>query len=428
VFAEAVVRLKPGLLPVDLEAVGTISLQDDRGQAVPGTTTLRGARRLEFLPAQRLQACMVYAATLSGGRTKCGLDGNLSWKFTTWLPASVDPTFGQAGGALAPGLGTEPLGLAVLTGGDLLADYNELVLLDAAGEPDPAFGTGGQLHYFQVGVPYELRGFAVDDAGRILLVTPPPLGDVQGGWAMYRLAGRGALDPTYGIGGMARVVRATRTLWSTREMLLRPLPDGVLLVGFNEANQAGGPAGRVVRLRADGLPDPGFGSAGTVSMDGALVGLETTPDGRVMMLSSEASCAARLERLDASGASDVAFGSAGSMCMAGMDTAQALRVDSQGRLLVAGMANGGSTRTLRRLAVSSDGRAAVGGHSPFTISFLGSAGALEHQETAPSNLDPTLAAGDRALAFDVAHRLHVALRLEAGGAIGSWRPVVVRFQ
>jgi uncharacterized delta-60 repeat protein len=154
------------------------------------------------------------------------------------------------------------------------------------------------------------------------------------------LAGAGDLDPGFGAGGMV-----TRELAGRAIQALRTLPGGAVLVA-GSAEKAGARIGFVARMRPDGVLDGTFGTGGIVTLDTleSAPALAVQPDGRILAGGSSTR-GIRLVRLDARGVVDRTFGSEGcaTLELAGAGTPEDLRtllVLPSGRLLVLARATG----------------------------------------------------------------------------------------
>ena len=224
----------------------------------------------------------------------------------------------------------------------------------ASGGPDRSFGGDGKL---TIGFDGATRAGARDVAlfrdGRILVAGSVTIGGEQR-FAVARLLPGGHLDPNFGADGVAVVGPPGAQL---EAMALQP--EGELVLAGSM------PAGArravlVLRLLADGSPDPGFGSGGAVDSTGVrLAGrardVLVLPDGRIALAASvERGRAARATflaaRLTAAGAFDQSFGGDGVARVATTRRrvrgggAAALALDRRGRLLLAGTARGGGSR------------------------------------------------------------------------------------
>jgi len=145
-----------------------------------------------------------------------------------------------------------------------------LVRFTPAGIPDPAFGSGGAVqHTFDAVAGGDDRAVGVFDAGagRLLVVGSVDVGPSQ----PYRLPGllrllpNGDPDPAFGTGGRRLLdVHPFGAAASFNFKVARRAPDGrILVAGYCSNCGNGGPPDMVVlRLTAQGDPDPGFGNAG----------------------------------------------------------------------------------------------------------------------------------------------------------------------
>ncbi len=149
------------------------------------------------------------------------------------------------------------------------------------GTPDPSFGNDGI-----VTVPIDATaiafGVAHDQSGRVVVVGNSFSDRVLA--VAVRLLPNGALDPSFGTGGVDRL----------------PLYEGVN-AGAVEPNGdmiLAGVGATVIRLLPNGQPDPAFGSGGTVTVPSgggaAANGVTVAPNQR-LILSGSITVAGRLE-------------------------------------------------------------------------------------------------------------------------------------
>jgi uncharacterized delta-60 repeat protein len=264
--------------PSDLRADGMLDPSFGNGGLVttdfPGPVSYDGAGSLVVLPDGRAVAAgragdvkppgaMAAARYLSSGAldTTFGGDG-----LVTLFHTGCEIGFGGPGNGAEAAL-LQPDGRLVLVG--LCSDFGSggpipvfwVVRLNVDGTLDPSFGAGGQVYLpfpqaegvFQANV----TGLLQPD-GRIVAV----------GWAEMVLGARfnpdGSLDPTFGTGGQVilplaedfPVGRAARQ------------PDGKLVIAgrYGSSGRASHDFG-LLRLLADGAPDPSFGGDGLVTSD-----------------------------------------------------------------------------------------------------------------------------------------------------------------
>jgi uncharacterized delta-60 repeat protein len=155
-------------------------------------------------------------------------------------------------------------------------------------------------------------------------------------WAatIFRLERDGPLDPTFGDGGIVRLVSGLRNAASAVTLD----PDGRIVVGGSENNQL-----MVLRLNPDGSVDNSFGSAGYFRGPPAVAIrrlhiLRTGTGGYRITANSISEC--RVVALTPDGIPDLAFGAAGTALIGGPSVTRcnSMVAQSDGRLLVAGKA------------------------------------------------------------------------------------------
>ncbi len=197
--------------------------------------------------------------------------------------AAHDPDYGpeEAGEALSPPDHPldVPVAIASTAAGEIVALAGDgflpaLVRFTSDGEVDEAFG-GGVVVLDTFGPRYG-RDLVIDDEGRVLV-----LGMVNSAIQVGRVLSDGALDPTFGEGGMAEV-SVTMPLSpdydehvEARAMALQP--DGAIVIAASYEYDLGEDdvleeqSVLIVRLLPDGSLDSSFGAAGTarVSLDSA---------------------------------------------------------------------------------------------------------------------------------------------------------------
>jgi uncharacterized delta-60 repeat protein len=232
------------------------------------------------------------------------------------------------------GLAVDGAGRIVLAGttGQISSGTPDVcvVRLLGSGGPDPSFSDDGMLKLDTGGPATDV---AVDGEGRILLAS----GD---GLTAIRLTDRGVLDPTFGEGGIASLQPGQ----ASEAQTIAADPSGrVLLAG--KATIAGNPLSSmaVVRLDADGQPDPSFAGTGYETLGPGSTGGEVATDlvldqfGR-LLLSGRDGALALVARLLPSGAPDPSFGAGGRVLLPvpGVAVANGIAVDRSGRILTTG--------------------------------------------------------------------------------------------
>jgi uncharacterized delta-60 repeat protein len=281
--------------------------------------------------------------------TPLGRDFDFALRRAT-ASAERDPTFG-GGGAVRTDLGgVERVdALAIVSGGKILVggstDRDGVVDFAVArylpdGELDRSFGSGRGFVTFDGSGDDVVSAFVERGDGRILAV-----GRSNGRIAVAQLDETGALDATFGDGGIAST----------------DLVDAVRAAAIDEQGRlvvarCRGAAGRVslTRFTASGRVDSAFGSGGSIatsllpplydhSRTQAPV-LSLRPDGRILIAGVSARGDDRdftVIRFDASGRPDPTFGRSGTATYGFDDESEsvsAMAVDEDGRILVVGNA------------------------------------------------------------------------------------------
>jgi uncharacterized delta-60 repeat protein/uncharacterized repeat protein (TIGR01451 family) len=157
----------------------------------------------------------------------------------------------------------------------------------------------------------EAGGVALDPDGHILVAGTATVGGSRR-LALARYTAAGAVDDSFDIDGIrfydVGTGAAEQALAMARE------PDGrIVIAGTTDA--AGGGDAIVLRVLADGTPDPEFGTAGLVHLgvpDGVAADVAVQPDGKLVVAGTAADGAdSFLARLGPGGKPDPGFGSAG---------------------------------------------------------------------------------------------------------------------
>jgi uncharacterized delta-60 repeat protein len=291
-------------------------------------------------------------------------------------PGDLDPDFSGGGAALLQRSGAHLSGAALAVQGDgrstvVGSDGRGFLVarFTTHGTLDRGFGQRGSLTIgFRAATAGGARAVALFRDGRILVAGTVTVGGARR-FAVARLQPGGNLDENFGTDGVAVVGPAGAQL---EAMALQP--DGELVLA---GSVPAGPrrAVLVMRVLADGSPDPSFGERGVVTstavkLAGRARDVQLRPDGRIVLaVSVEAEIAARATfiaaQLTPAGAFDPAFNGDG---VARVTTtarrlrgggAAALALGRDGRLILAGTARGAGGRddaTVVRLAA--DGSAA----------------------------------------------------------------------
>jgi uncharacterized delta-60 repeat protein len=247
----------------------------------------------------------------------------------------LDPTFGTGGKVVTDfPAGTFRAAVTAQAGGKILvtgsfagasASGYELARFNPDGGLDATFGRGGEV------LDTTLSGYdAQAEADGMVLVDGS---DADGTLVVARYDAQGQLDATFGAGGKIRT--------DFRTALLAAQSDGkVVLAGSLAGASGSGP--EVARYNADGSPDATFGTGGQVAVPAALfvAAVAVEPDGKILLAGTGSNPTGPAEsvlvRLNAEGTPDAGFGTGGTVGDVALPQAVALALQADGRILVAG--------------------------------------------------------------------------------------------
>lgn len=333
-FAIAVLALSQGVAfgaPADLDPGfglnGRLSLDSDLARAVAlqpdGRILVAGQVGGNNVPNQ------------DGVVYRLNANGSPDATFASGGPARL---VAMDGGAYAVAPGPDGKVLAVgYTSSDGL-----VYRLNVDGSTDQTFGQGGTVP-LDSGAVERTYALAVQPADGKIIVAGESFSPDTGksDVVVYRLARGGTPDPSFGIGGTARIDAGASEI--ARALAVQP--DGKILVAGSSADDSNLDA-VVYRLLANGTPDPDFGQGGTVTLrDGireVALAVALQPDGRVIVAGSTLPAAgdtdAIVHRLTANGAPDPTFGQGGKAVIADNATngAFAMALQPDAKILVAG--------------------------------------------------------------------------------------------
>jgi uncharacterized delta-60 repeat protein len=286
-------------------------------------------------------------------------------------PGDLDTTFGSGGrktvnfGGVdaARAVVVQPNGRVVVAGGGGPASSFCVARLRAAnGTLDPTFGSGGKKVIDFGGEDEGAHAVALQPDGKILLA-----GDTHLKPAVVRLRVNGTLDPSFENDGKKAFS------WGAigRITAVVVAPNGkILLGGFS------GPEGgdiKVARLNANGLLDKTFGTGGIAAVDfgGTEFGeaMARQADGRILVAGRADAGGAIVARLRATGALDPDFGAGGRVTLPGGGSANAVLVQPDRRIVVAGNASGSGAMTVTRLMPSGSLDTGFGTNGTTAIDF-----------------------------------------------------------
>ncbi|MHC4416685.1 MAG: delta-60 repeat domain-containing protein [Planctomycetota bacterium] len=210
------------------------------------------------------------------------------------------------------------------------------------GTLDTSFGDGGLVVTNLGSYEDQARAVTVQTDGRIVIA-----GWTGWGFTLVRYNPDGSLDSSFGSGGVA----VTHFNVAARAYAIAVLADGRLLAAGRVGSDFA-----VARFNPDGSLDSSFGSGGVVttdvlgySLDKAL-DIAVQPDGRIVVTGEVFSNWPRsydfgLVRYNPDGSLDSSFGSGGVVTtqMGPYDVSNAVTIQADGRIVVAGYVYSGST-------------------------------------------------------------------------------------
>jgi uncharacterized delta-60 repeat protein len=236
--------------------------------------------------------------------------------------------------------------------------------LRADGALDPTFGSGGKRTIDFGGENESAFGATLQPDGKILLA-----GDSDFRVAVARLNPGGSRDTTFS--GDGKKIFGWGPIGRAQAVLV--LPSGkIMLAGFS------GPEGgnlQVARLNPKGALDATFGTGGKVGVDfggdDAGLAIARQADGRILVAGESSAVGAVVVRLRTNGALDPDFDGDGRVTLPGVrnGSARAVLVEPDGKIVVAGNANGSKVMTVTRLMPNGSLDTSFDGDGTATIDF-----------------------------------------------------------
>jgi uncharacterized delta-60 repeat protein len=286
-------------------------------------------------------------------------------------PGDLDTTFGS-GGKKTVNFGgidaaqvvlVQPNGRVVAAGGGGPASsFCVGRLRSANGTLDPTFGSGGK-RVIDFGTDDEsVYGAALQADGKIVLA-----GDSRLQPAVVRLKANGTLDTSFD--GDGRKLFSWGAIGRVTAVVVAP-NGKILLGGFS------GPEGgniQVARLNANGAFDTTFGTAGIAAVDfgGTEFGeaIARQADGRILVVGRSSVAGAVVARLRATGVLDPDFGGDGRVTLPGGGGVNAVLVQPDRNIVIAGNASGSATMTVTRLKPDGSLDTGFGSGGTTTVAF-----------------------------------------------------------
>ena len=262
---------------------------------------------------------------------------------------SLDRTFGSGGKEVAAGspgafaLVLQPDGKIVVGGGANRAFV--VSRFNSDGSPDLSFGTDGRAtSSFEMLGGSLIRGLVVQPDRKIVAVGWNDEHE-RAQWAVARFLRDGELDPSFGTGG--KVTLFPVTLANSLATAVAVQPDGKLLVAGDNYDGAA-----LVRLLPNGSLDPAFGDSGVAlpgfePRGGFSTAVRIQRDGKIVLAGGtydgQMSGDFAIARYTRNGVLDTRFWGAGKLTTSitpAIDTANALLLQRDGKVVLAGQAGG----------------------------------------------------------------------------------------
>ncbi len=278
---------------------------------------------------------------------------------------SLDGTFGAGGKVTTPigsllddarALVLQPDGKLVAAGYTMAgpigsADF-ALVRYNADGSLDATFGTGGKVTTSIGNDHDEAAAMVLQADGKLVAAGKTFDPSVGTDFALLRYNADGSLDATFGTGG---IVTTSIDIHDEASALVLQ-PDGKLVAAgvTHDFSNAGDLV--LARYDADGSLDGTFGTGGTVrTCCGAVAdALVLQTDGKLVAAGWTSGLDFTLARYNADGTLDATFGTGGKVTtsIGGDDLAFALAIQADGKLVAAGAASSGSGTSSRDFALA----------------------------------------------------------------------------
>ncbi|MEP6705686.1 MAG: hypothetical protein ABJB34_12845, partial [Acidobacteriota bacterium] len=275
----------------------------------------------------------------------------------------LDPTFGTGGKVYgvpanfvpAEDVAVQADGKLVLVGStlgpDMTQDYG-IVRLNSNGSPDTGFGINGLLTIsFDAGANEMATAVVIQSDGKIVVAGSAQSATTGWDWGVIRINTNGTLDTSYNSpNGKAKINFSGEDF--ANDMIIQP-DDNVVITGTVRVNPNKDIA--IARLTTTGVLDTTFvGPAGRTFIDinngneDESFALARQSDGSLIMAGRSAGLSGGdflLVRMTSAGAIDATFGFGGAVLTpigTQNDSAYAVAIQPDGKIVAAGIANSGS--------------------------------------------------------------------------------------
>lgn len=246
--------------------------------------------------------------------------------------------------------------------GQLLLRYN------ADLTPDTSFGSNGSVVYNGSGSGSDIgRALLIQDDGKIIAAGTRAVGSNYS-LLVGRYNTNGSLDASFGSNGTATLNSKATTSDYGFGAVLQP-DEKIAVAGFNYDSATSLYSLILVRFNSNGTPDSAFGTNGIVVYNGSTYGYDTASslalqaDGKLVAAGYRYDSGGNQDflivRFNANGSVDTSFGANGAVKYNGFankaDTANALLIQSDGKVLVAGRSYNGANQDMLVIRLNSNG-------------------------------------------------------------------------
>ena len=226
----------------------------------------------------------------------------------------------------------------------------------AEGDLAPSFGNGGRVAT-TIGAPGDQEALTIDAQGRLIVAGGIVTGPDDADFMVARYLPNGAPDASFSGDGVATFDRPGNDDWAQAQAVTTDAAGGILLAGYDLTADS---RFALIRVSGDGTLDTGFGPPSAngwviTNLDGSsdsATAIAVDAQGRILLggwtkFGSDEDFA--VERYDADGNVDTSFGSGGEARVditpqaSDRDFAQAMALDAQGRIVLAGSSTPGGT-------------------------------------------------------------------------------------
>jgi uncharacterized delta-60 repeat protein len=238
-------------------------------------------------------------------------------------------------------------GLALQPDGRIIViNQHSVARFHADGSPDVGFGSNGQVDVEFPGIVDRLHGLAVQPDGRIIVAGETRFGDNYD-VALARFSPDGALDASFGSGGVV-----TTDFDGVAQVAYRVLvqADGRIVVAGIHRSAGTDSDFALFRYLPDGSIDTGFGNGGIATVDiggraDIAQALAIQSDGKLLVAGRVADTGGAdpdvgIARFNSDGTLDTTFGVngvAGTLASVAWDEARGIAVQADGRIVVVGV-------------------------------------------------------------------------------------------